>query len=55
MSHVLQDYIDIFELSVDSIDENSVFDVVRDELIFRHYPIQELIKNPARWQVLKFK
>ena len=52
----MQDYEEIFELSVDlSGDPARVFDICKQEHVFNYYPIGELVKNPARWQVLKFK
>jgi len=51
-----QDYEDVFELSVELTgDEYKIFDVCKQELVFKYYPISELVNNPARWQVLKFK
>ncbi|XP_067948900.1 cyclic nucleotide-binding domain-containing protein 2-like [Watersipora subatra] len=50
------DYEEIFELSVELAGEpTKVFEICKQVLVFKYYPISELIKNPGRWQVLKFK
>ena len=55
-STTTQDYEEIFELTVDvSHDQKNVFDVCKNDLLFKYYPIDELIKSGAPWQVLKFK